>query len=343
VLVLVALATLVILGAFGLSTDIAVFYYNWAQLTKEADAAALAGANYLPDNPSKATATATTWVSTNGQAGDRILKNTTGSQGYNGQAYSSITVQVQRTVPYYFGKVFGLTSAPIKVSATAGVEPINSAGGYVPIAMPCTGASCYNGGACTSNGDGTGCYSCGKQVTVDVNSANMTCPDASNLACVPFSDGDWFTLACPAINPGDSGFLTAIQSGCPTFATVSQNIQALTKPGNDTLKKTVNAINNRICGSSSCSSSPPPSGVCSAGGSTLDPSDPHVALLPLVDTRLLSSSRSSAPVQGFTEAWIMSASGHTVTIEFVTGSADVSAKPNPNGPNTGSFYTVLLQ
>ncbi len=105
VLVLIAIAILVILGALGLCTDVAAFYFNWAQLRKEVDAAALAGANYLPDNPTMATSTAATWVQTNGQPSDQILQNSTGTQGYNQQQYSSLTVKVQRTVPYYFGKV----------------------------------------------------------------------------------------------------------------------------------------------------------------------------------------------------------------------------------------------
>jgi len=323
--VLVALAILVILGALGLSTDIAVFYYNWAQLTKETDAAALAGANYLPDNPSKATTTATTWVSTNGQAGDTILKNTTGSQGYNGQAFSSITVQVRRTVPYYFGKVFGLTSAPITVSATAGVEPINSAKGWIPLAMPCTGASCYNGGACTpTNPDGTGCYACGTTVTLNNGQAGP---------------GDWDPLYCPTYGPGVSGYVLGVENGCPDGVAVGGTVS--TKPGYP--NKTEDAINQRICGSTSpCPTSSPPSGICSAGGSTLDPSDPHVVLLPLVDTSQFSG-RDTASVYAFAEGWIVSASGSTVTIEFIKGAVDASANPNPNGPASGPYGVVLLQ
>src|ERR1700737_5357441 len=40
-----AIATL--LGAMALGADVAVMYFNWVQLQKAADAAALAGANYL--------------------------------------------------------------------------------------------------------------------------------------------------------------------------------------------------------------------------------------------------------------------------------------------------------
>jgi uncharacterized membrane protein len=44
-----AIATL--LGAMALGTDVAVMYFNWVQLQKGADAAALAGAFYLiPSN-----------------------------------------------------------------------------------------------------------------------------------------------------------------------------------------------------------------------------------------------------------------------------------------------------
>jgi Flp pilus assembly protein TadG len=328
VLVLVAIGILALIGAFGLSTDVAIFYFNWAQLRKEVDAAALAGANYLPDNPSQATSTAATWVSTNGMAGDTILKNSTGSQGYNGTAYSSITVQVQRTVPYYFAKpvraFFGSpTTAPITVTATAGVEPISGAKGWVPVGMPCKGASCYNGGACTSNSDGTGCYSCGKTVTLQNGQSGP---------------GDWGALICPTYGTGEPGYSQGIINGCPDGVAVGGTVTS--KPGNP--NKTEKDFNQRICGSSSCPSSSPPSGVCTSGGSTLNPSDPHVVLLPLVDTSQFQG-RTTAQVYGFAEGWVVSASGSTVTIEFIMGPVDASGNPNPNGPATGAYGAVLLQ
>src|SRR5208337_1912417 len=46
---LLALVIVGLLGSVSLCTDVAVDYYNWAQLRKAADAAVLAGANYLPD------------------------------------------------------------------------------------------------------------------------------------------------------------------------------------------------------------------------------------------------------------------------------------------------------
>lgn len=49
--VLLTLVLAAVLGALSLCTDIAVIYYNWMQLRKAADAAALAGATYfLPQN-----------------------------------------------------------------------------------------------------------------------------------------------------------------------------------------------------------------------------------------------------------------------------------------------------
>jgi hypothetical protein len=328
VLVLVAIGILVIVGVFGLSTNVAIFYSNWAQLRKEADAAAMAGANYLPDNPSQATSTAATRVSTNGMAGDTILKNSTGSQGYNGTPYSSITVEVKRTVPYYFARpiraFFGAsTTAPITVTATAGVEPISAAKGRVPVGMPCKGASCYNGGTCTPNPDGTGCYSCGKTVTLQNGQSGP---------------GNWDALICPTYGKGEPGYRQGIINGCPDAVAVGGTVTS--KPGNP--NKTESYLGQRISGSDSCSPSTPPPGVCTPGGSTLNPSDPHVVLLPLVDTSQFQG-RSTAQVYGFAEGWVVSASGSTVTIEFIMGPVDASGNPNPNGPATGAYGAVLLQ
>src|SRR5690242_4247200 len=131
VLILVAVALIAIVGALALCTDVAVFYFNWSQLRKEADAAALAGANYLPNDTSQATTTPAQYVALNGNAGDAILQNAIGSLGFNGMANSSLTVQLSRTVPFYFGRVFGLLPSPVVVLATAAVEPLSGAAGWI--------------------------------------------------------------------------------------------------------------------------------------------------------------------------------------------------------------------
>src|SRR6516162_8734697 len=49
-----------LMGSMALGTDVSVLYYNWSILRKGVDAAVLAGAAYLPNNPTTAAGTAST-------------------------------------------------------------------------------------------------------------------------------------------------------------------------------------------------------------------------------------------------------------------------------------------
>jgi Flp pilus assembly protein TadG len=66
IFVVFALATATLVAVMGLCSDIGVLYYNWVQLQKAADAAALAGASCLPNDATTATATAQTYATNNG-------------------------------------------------------------------------------------------------------------------------------------------------------------------------------------------------------------------------------------------------------------------------------------
>ncbi|HVN29808.1 MAG TPA: pilus assembly protein TadG-related protein, partial [Candidatus Binataceae bacterium] len=102
--VIFALIIPFLLGAISFGTDVAVFYFNWMQLQKAADAAALAGANYLPDNPATAQSTAIAYAESNGIKASEITATTVSADDL------SISVTLQRTVPYYFARTLGLTS-----------------------------------------------------------------------------------------------------------------------------------------------------------------------------------------------------------------------------------------
>ena len=102
-----------LLGGVSLGTDVAVLYFNWVQLQKAADTAALAGANYLPDNPSRAASTANQFATNNGIKPAEISSTTVAADNL------SITIKVQRYVPYFFAKVVGLKGATVPATATA--------------------------------------------------------------------------------------------------------------------------------------------------------------------------------------------------------------------------------
>jgi putative Tad-like protein involved in Flp pilus assembly len=328
VLVLVTIAMVALLGMLAVCTDVAVLYHNWSQLRKEADAAALAAASYLPDNPAKATTTAQNWVGVppNGEPGDTLIGGTPtiGSLGYNGMADSSITVELQRTVPFYFARVLGFTNTPVRVLATAGVAPAGGASGWIPIGLPCTGPSCYGG--CTP---GTaGCYACGSVVTVKPGGGGQYTP------------GNYGLLSCTAIGSGGAAVRQGIADGCPGFLQVSSSggVSALNKTGS-TVGPTVQGIQDRI-GGNTCPTTPP-ANVCSPG-SSVDPNNPCVVLMPFVNFN--TNGSGMLPVYGFGLGWILSANGQgNVTIEFISGVPSASTTPNPNAPNNGPFAAYLVQ
>jgi Flp pilus assembly protein TadG len=128
-LVIMAVLLPVLLGALALGVDVSVFYFEWAQLQKAADASALAGAGYLPGNPDRAIETAQSYAEMNGVTEGEIVSVTPGDDD------STLTVELSREVPYYFGRIFGLNQSPVVARATAEVEGTQSATGVLPVGV----------------------------------------------------------------------------------------------------------------------------------------------------------------------------------------------------------------
>lgn len=149
-----AIATL--LGAMALGTDVAVMYFNWVQLQKAADAAALAGANYLAttnkfdptqvasgcgtysDDPKKA---ACSYAVHNGMNVSEITVNEPGHNLPASAPTPNIQVALSRTnLPYFFGKVVGLNTYSVAAVATAQSDgPVGTVyHGLFPAGINCT-------------------------------------------------------------------------------------------------------------------------------------------------------------------------------------------------------------
>jgi hypothetical protein len=124
--VLYAGAIIVLVGAVALGTDVAVMYVNWQQLQKAADAAVLAGGAGLPDNIPGSTAATNSYLTSNGIASPDVITGPTYSNGN-----TQISVTLKRTVPYYFGRVLGLSGSDIQVTATAQVQTASTPGGGI--------------------------------------------------------------------------------------------------------------------------------------------------------------------------------------------------------------------
>jgi Flp pilus assembly protein TadG len=105
VLVWMAAGFIVLLGFAGLALDIANWYLTANRSQKAADAAALAGAVYLPDDPATAIATAKDVARINGfddAAGDIVVTATPKPSNP-----SQLDDQVSRTVKNAFGRLIG--------------------------------------------------------------------------------------------------------------------------------------------------------------------------------------------------------------------------------------------
>src|SRR5580704_12139456 len=96
--VIMTLVIGVLLGECCLGTDVAVLYYNWTILQKAADSAVLAGAGYLPGDPSAAVATAKTYAQNNFAAASEIVSGTPVVSSSPANANDTITISLKRTV-----------------------------------------------------------------------------------------------------------------------------------------------------------------------------------------------------------------------------------------------------
>jgi hypothetical protein len=136
----------VLIGAVALGADVAVMYMNWQQVQKTADAAAIAGANFL---------TGVTFVgpadpACTGQSDDAkkaactyAVKNGLAASGLTLTEPTSSTLKVVAQLtgqPYFFGKAIGLSTYDVSASATAnGPGPIGTVtNGMFPVGLQCT-------------------------------------------------------------------------------------------------------------------------------------------------------------------------------------------------------------
>jgi hypothetical protein len=155
--IVMTLAIATLLGVMSLGADVGVMYYNWNQLQKGADAAALAGANYLNGGITFATANvnagctgqsddakkaACSYAINNGLASDAnsLTINEPGVNLPVGAPTPNLQVIVSRSgIPYTFGRIIGLDTYSVKAFATAkSTLPANSVNGLFPMGMQCT-------------------------------------------------------------------------------------------------------------------------------------------------------------------------------------------------------------
>ena len=128
-MIVLAVAMTAIVGAMSLAVDVGVMYFNWMELQKAADAAATAGAAYLPLAPAAAVAAADSYAEQNGAAVGEIVSTSVAADD------NSIAISLQRSVPTYFARLVGVFSGTVAARATAAVESSGSVSGMLPIGI----------------------------------------------------------------------------------------------------------------------------------------------------------------------------------------------------------------
>jgi Flp pilus assembly protein TadG len=310
--VLYVLAMVAMVGAVAMGTDVAVMYVNWQQLQKSVDSAALAGANYLYDvDPAAATSVATNYAVSNGVTTGEL--NTSVASDH-----SSITVSAQRTVPYYFGKVLGLSGQLEQVSATASAPSNPSCIGLCnPDGTPINTTGTYG----TSTGQ-YGLLPVGLQYnTAYALNQPITLTQGGTGTNGSWGPGNWGALSLGA--PGGNMLRSNFASGYSGPVAVNQWVNTDTGiksgPVDQGLQDRINAGLTEY-----------PNGTYSNHALN----DPRVATLPLVNWVNINGA-SAVQIMGFAEVWLDSVNGGQINAHFIS---QVAA--NAFGNSTGTSYGV---
>jgi hypothetical protein len=121
----------VLLGMAGLVIDVGSWYRSQRDLQADADAAALAGAQALPDSTPDASALGVSYAQKNGYT----LPTSSISFSSVDVANDSITVKAHTDAPTFFSRIFGLTSVGLDTKATAKSSLMGSARYVAPITV----------------------------------------------------------------------------------------------------------------------------------------------------------------------------------------------------------------
>jgi Flp pilus assembly protein TadG len=132
-IVLMVLALVVLIGMAALVLDVGAWFRTKRRLQGTADAAALAGAQQLPNDPSAAKSMAQNYADQNGGSvagGDIVITSTYGPN-------DTISVKAAKTDPGIFSGVLGISSTNIDARAKARVDSPAQARYVAPMVVYC--------------------------------------------------------------------------------------------------------------------------------------------------------------------------------------------------------------
>jgi hypothetical protein len=129
----VAMLCMVVIMAFGaMAIDVGLFLQERRELQKAADAAALAGAQELPNSAGEAQQKAVEWVEKNGIGGGE-LESIEITSTY--ATDDTIRVKVKRDVPFMFARVLGFSNNMMQAEGTARVGSPVAVAGLAPFGV----------------------------------------------------------------------------------------------------------------------------------------------------------------------------------------------------------------
>jgi Flp pilus assembly protein TadG len=350
VMVLFALSAVALVGVMSLGADVGVLYYNWGQLQKAADAAALAGASYLPNDTTTATSTAQTYATNNGVLASDIITATP----INGNSQFQVTLQ--RTVPYSFARVLGLTDGYVKVSATASIPPAATTVNATPASpISCNGSACSSGGSNTTAGSGASgsgtpfSGSCGSSTgqynVLPIALDNQTTWHSGSITVLnqadstgkgkgggwPDAPGNWGYVSVCGGNPGGSALRTNMRSGYGGELSVGNYLT--TVPG-----KKVGPVQQGLSDRAPTTLSVAPS--------SFDATDPRAVVIPIVDFSKDAlgggcNGVCNVTITGFMAVYILGVNGGAITVQDI-GLVIPNAVGSVTALNNGAMGDVVL-
>jgi len=311
--VMMTLVMATLLGAVALGTDVAVLYFNWMQLQKAADAAALAGAGRLtalPDPSGTVAANATDaakgYACLNGiddphNTNPAICPNPVNNPDYVDQVNfitvdpndTQVSIKLTRQVPYYFAKVLGLQTGRVAAGATAQVsQPVGTIkGGLFPAGIQCDSP-------CKSLAQ----LDPGQSVTFGQKFVGGIAP------------GNWNWLDLGQGN-GASQLGQAIADGASGTFTVGQTVSS--SPGNKGNSNPVKTgFQDRMNRHNSDFAGVDPNSICTSSGGNptkILPGDPLLVTAPAVDFNGCTGKGQCNPtIEGFVEVYLTAQSGGSI-------------------------------
>lgn len=145
--IFLAISIVVLIGFAALVMDVGMMTFNKSKLQNAADAAALAGAQEIPESTSKGETKALEYLANNDEAVAKLVSHSiTFAEPYKG-SYQKIIVEATYKVDFMFAKIIGMDSSNVKVRAAATNLPASDEiGGLRPFGVLWDGVTLFQEG-----------------------------------------------------------------------------------------------------------------------------------------------------------------------------------------------------